>query len=96
MKTNSGRNSLAAGKPCRAWRAKLEDVKNGLLRERSDVLREQGALFHSALNEAEALAWQTPFPHLVFPVLAEEKVSSVDQWLARQRRVRQETLAFAA
>ena len=27
-------------------------------------------LLKTAVNEAEALAWQTPYPHLLFPTLA--------------------------
>jgi hypothetical protein len=51
-----------------------------------------------ALNEAEALAWQTPYPHLFFPMLAEEKAASVKQWSARQRLVKETSpiMAFAA
>jgi len=49
-----------------------------------------------ALNEAEALAWQTPYPYLLFPVLAREKAESARQWVERQRRVRDATMAFAA
>jgi hypothetical protein len=43
------------------------------------------------LNEAEALAWQTEFPHLVFPILAQEKVQSAANWEAHQQAVRQST-----
>jgi len=34
-----------------------------------------------ALNEAEAAAWQTMFPHLVFPALATEKVQAAIAWM---------------
>jgi hypothetical protein len=47
------------------------------------------------LNEAEALAWQTAYPHLLFPSLAVEKIQSVAAWQARQRLVHQQHLAFA-
>lgn len=87
---------LASSKACRGLAAKLDDVKRTVLREHGDVLREEGALLQSALKEAEALAWQTPYPYLFFPVLAEEKAAFVNHWAQRQRRVRQETLAFAA
>jgi hypothetical protein len=40
-----------------------------------------------AINEAEAIAWQTAYPHLVFPTLAEEKVSAVARWAVRQRAI---------
>jgi len=52
------------------------------------MLDSQEHLLELALNEAEALAAQTGYPHLVFPVLAAEKVRSVAAWDARQQRVR--------
>ncbi len=52
-------------------------------------LRDQhGRILHLALNEAEALAWQTGFPELVFPVLAREKVSNLAAWRNRQHFIR--------
>jgi hypothetical protein len=50
------------------------------------------------LNEAEALAWQTPFPHLFFPVLAEEKAAALVAWQERQAAVRPRAreISFAA
>jgi len=52
-------------------------------------------LLHLALNEAEALAWQTEYPHLVFPTLALEKAQAVANWLTRQRSMRSEHSAYA-
>lgn len=37
-------------------------------------------LFQVALNEAEALAWETGYPQLVFPALAEEKIAAISSW----------------
>jgi hypothetical protein len=50
-----------------------------------------------AFDEAEALAWQTGFPHLWFPVLAQEKAESIARWDWRQNRIRQTApmLSFA-
>jgi len=50
------------------------------------------------LNEAEAIAHETPVPELVFPVLAEEKLAQLSRWQRRQARVREltEQLSFAA
>jgi hypothetical protein len=55
-------------------------------------------LLRLALNEAEALAWQTGFPQLVFPSLAAEKAQGVSQWYRRQNAIRRRNgaLAFAA
>jgi hypothetical protein len=46
-------------------------------------------MFRLALNEAKALAWQTEYPRLVFPVLAAEKTQAVTEWRARQNWLRQ-------
>ena len=40
-----------------------------------------------AANEAAALAWVTPFPLLVFPVLFEEKTALAVRQAARQSRM---------
>ena len=55
-------------------------------------------ILHLTLNEAEALAWDSGFPHLVFPLLAEEKAQSVEAWVHRQREIRHggDVLALAA
>ena len=56
-------------------------------------------LIRLALTEAEALAAQTGYPHLVFPLLAEEKVQQVTRWQERQQAVWKQTQsihAFAA
>jgi hypothetical protein len=55
----------------------------------------QEQLVRLALNEAEALARQTWYPHLVFPDLAAEKIQAVAAWENRQRRLggRPRTLA---
>ena len=42
-----------------------------------ETLDSHGNLFQLALNEAEALAWQTDYPHLFFPTLAMERVQAV-------------------
>ena len=49
-------------------------------------------------NEAEALACETDYPHLVFPALALEKVRVATNWHERQGLIRRRdaSLAFAA
>lgn len=42
-------------------------------------------LVSQAVNEADALAAQTPIPALVLPTLAEEKVQQIAAWAVRQR-----------
>ncbi|HEV2318797.1 MAG TPA: hypothetical protein VGV18_03550 [Verrucomicrobiae bacterium] len=47
-------------------------------------------LFRAALNEAESLAWETDYPQLVFPTLAEEKIAAISYWDDRGGRLQSE------
>lgn len=85
----------AASARGRELAVQMTQIKNGLVREFGLALGGHNELLRSALNEAEALAWQTPFPHLVFPVLAQEKASAVNHWAARQRRVQRASREIA-
>ncbi len=66
---------------------RLADIRATVEREFSRRMGGYEQLLKSAVNEAEALAWQTPYPHLLFPVLAEEKATAAQQWTAHQRAV---------
>src|SRR5712671_4720655 len=66
----------------------VAEIKRAMVRQFGTAISGHGQLLRSALNEAEAVAWQTPYPHLLFPVLAEEKAAAVSRWAARQRSVR--------
>ena len=52
---------------------------------------EKKRLLELAVNEAEALACQTGVPELVLLTLAEEKVRTTRQWLARQDELKRRT-----
>ena len=67
---------------------RLSAIRSGIEREFSWRMAGYEQLLKSAMNEAEALAWQTSYPHLFFPALAEEKAAAVQQWAVRQRTVR--------
>jgi len=75
------------------WREKisnqLDEVKRAIWTAHLPSVTGREAVLRTALNEAEALAWQTPFPHLLFPVLAQEKAFSARRWAGRQRFVQQ-------
>lgn len=64
----------------------------------ASLQRRQPHLYHLAVREAEALALQTPFPHLVLPDLLEEKLKLAAQWADRQRSLKHgdSESAFAA
>ncbi|MDB6031666.1 MAG: hypothetical protein JWM16_2004 [Verrucomicrobiales bacterium] len=96
MKTNHTTNcSVVSLQSCQNLLRKLEVVRSDFAREFSAKLVGYESMLQLALNEAESLAFQTPFPHLVFPALAEEKANAVAEWAARQERVSSRPLAAA-
>jgi hypothetical protein len=79
-------------------RFSLGSLKSELVRKlSSEFVDLDGVLINQAVNEAQSLAALTVVPHLVLPVLAEEKVLALRKWSARQRVLLQRrALAFAA
>lgn len=67
---------------------RVRAARNAILAEAWAMLGVQDQLLRLALHEAEALAWRTLYPHLIFPSLATEKVREVAAWDRRQRVVR--------
>lgn len=76
---------------CQKVLAQVARVKAAIFAEARTALNTQQHLLRLALNEAEAQAWQTEYPHLVFPALAMEKVQAVTAWSRRQQYVRHAT-----
>src|ERR1044071_2870645 len=72
---------------CRKLLAQMEQTKDAIVAEFRESVGASEHLLHLALNEAEALAWQTEFPHLVFPTLATEKAQSIAAWQSRQSSI---------
>jgi len=81
---------------CRNLIAKIDILKQRLFREYSAEVAGSDRVLKGALNEAESLAWQTPFPHLLFPVLAQEKAMEATQWARHQQLAHGIEMAFAA
>lgn len=73
---------------CKKVLARIEQAKENVIAEFSSNLKGREHMLQLAVNEAEAIAWQTEFPYLVFPTLAREKAASVANWAAHQRQVR--------
>ena len=73
---------------CQKMLAQIAAAKATIFAEAHQGLIAQERLLRLALNEAEATAWQTMYPQLLFPVLATEKVQAVFAWEARQQSVR--------
>src|ERR1043166_5964303 len=72
---------------CRKLLAQIETAKNEILAEFRNIAGGQERMLRLAVNEAEALAWQTEYPHLLFPTLAKEKAAEVVAWQARAQSV---------
>jgi hypothetical protein len=70
---------------CRKIIAQIRKAKDAIFAEARGTLHTHERMLQLALNEAEALAWQTEYPHLVFPALAAEKVRAVADWNRHQR-----------
>ena len=69
--------------------AQITEARAAIHAEARRTLRAPERWLRLALNEAEALAWETRYPHLVFPTLAWEKVQALTGWAARQQALRQ-------
>ena len=74
---------------CRKIIAQVESAREAIIAEATRALQAPEHVLRLAVNEAEAVAWQTQYPHLVFPSLAAEKVESVAYWNTRQETIRQ-------
>jgi hypothetical protein len=64
----------------------LGELKQRLLQRAAPEANDEWQLrfLHLAAGEAEALAWLTPFPHLLLPMLWEEKLDAAKRYLARR------------
>jgi hypothetical protein len=80
---------------CRKILAEIRKAKDAIFAEARGELKARERMLRLALNEAEALAWQTEYPHLVFPALATENVHAVAEWNRHQRSVLQTEPLFA-
>ena len=92
---NGGLFRNACRPSCRKIRTQIAGVKEAIFAEYSRAFSAPERLVRLALNEAEAAAWQTKYPHLLFPTLAVEKVRAVAAWNARQQSVRENSPVIA-
>jgi hypothetical protein len=77
--------AAACAASCQKVVDQVARVRESLFAEWREILATEERVLRLTLNEAEALAWQTELPHLVFPALAEEKVRAVVRWNRRQQ-----------
>lgn len=85
---NETQIAAACFRSCHKIITQLEKVRESIVAGYRGLVESNGHLLELTLNEAEALAWQSGFPHLLFPTLAEEKVRSLGAWHERQQSVR--------
>jgi hypothetical protein len=71
----------------RNLKSRVRELKAKLLSEFRGRVDRHGHVLELALNEAEALAWESGFPQLLFPTLALEKARSVARWHDHQQAV---------
>jgi hypothetical protein len=67
----------------------LQAIKEKLFEQYRTYARRPDHLLRLALNEAEALAWQSGYPALVFPVLATEKAEAAVAYGKKQQCIQQ-------
>ena len=75
---------------CRKLLTEIQKAKQDLVSQFRNAFAGQEQLLRLALNEAEALAFLTDYPHLVFPTLAMEKVQGAADWRTHQREIGRE------
>jgi hypothetical protein len=70
---------------CRQLVAAIENLKVRLQQKYTELFPELHRIVARALTEAEELAWETQFPHLLLPDLAEARLADLapQQLLAR-------------
>ena len=76
---------------------RLEQLKTRLLNPVLDEIVDPGLRkqLRLAANEAAAMAWSTPFPLLVLPLLLEEKAAQARHYAIRQKEVQHATEKLA-
>jgi len=79
---------------CRKVLERIAGAREMIFHEWRGTIRVPERLVRLALNEAEAAAWRTMYPDLVFPVLATEKVQAVVAWDAKQQTVQRARYAL--
>jgi hypothetical protein len=88
---NENNNASQTGRPpaglatCRKAARLVDEVKREVFTEYQAALGANEQLLRLALNEADALAQQTGYPHLVLPLLAAEKARNAARWQFRQQ-----------
>jgi hypothetical protein len=98
QQNNCGKKQTLAGAAmasCQKLIAQIEQVKSRLVEEFGAQLAGHESMLKLVLNEAEALAWETRYPQLVFATLAAEKAEAIATWEKRRQSICRPVPAFA-
>lgn len=76
--------------------SQIDVVKREVFAEFQSALGANDQLLRLALIEADALARQTEYPHLLFPLLAAEKARNAARWQFHQQFLLRSNDALAA
>lgn len=96
QQTNTNGFPTVCLKACRSGLEQLSRMKKTIAHEFSSKVAGYEQVLRSALNEAEALAWDTQHPLLFFPELAQEKARGASRWAKRQTQLDNRPLALPA
>lgn len=80
---------------CEKALVQIKQAKRALAQEYRPQVAGHESVLRLALNEAEALAWETNYPQLVFATLALEKAQAAATWETRQQLLHPRSLAAA-
>jgi hypothetical protein len=80
---------------CEKIGRQLKQAKNDVVTEFRSAFKAHEQLLQLAVVEADALAWQTDYPYLLFPVLAAEKIQNAANWKRRQQVLLRHNPAYA-
>jgi hypothetical protein len=89
LENNQNQNAFTAfcADYCRKLLSEIQRTKQDLVNQFRKTFSGQEQLLRLALNEAEAMAFLTEYPHLVFPDLAMEKVQTAVKWSRHQQQL---------
>jgi hypothetical protein len=85
--TNQNAFTTFCANYCRKLLAEIQQARQELVNQFRRTFAGQEQLLRLALNEAEAMAFLTDYPHLVFPDLAMEKVQNAANWSRHQQKL---------
>jgi|SRR5882724_2000410 len=94
-KINAQTFTAACVGACEKIAAQITQAKDNLVAEFKGAFQNRESLLRLAIVEADALARQTEYPHLLFPMLATEKLQAATKWQLRQQSLLRLQPAYA-